>query len=219
MPDTLPSNLAVCLDDKCSPTTLAAILGYTAPLLYQEAARGVIPVNFQDYTYKEIIHNYVKYFKKAQDVKLAKEANEQELRKAKRGGVGSFVKPDGSDSSLEVAELTIAKMKSDVRLNVAREAQVWLKTYVERKQYVSLVELTELAEPFILTIKNLLLSLAHANPLFEEQIDQTLESLHNLGKTIVSNAEYDGDNFLDTIMEKEIDYSKLELEYKGSSIL
>jgi hypothetical protein len=203
------------MDDKVSPSTLAAILGYTAPLLYQEAARGVIPTNFTDYTYKEIIHNYVKYFKKAQDVKLEKVKAEQESYKARKG----IIRGDGSDSSQEMNELALAKMKSDVRLNVAKEAQVWLKTYVERQQYISIESLIEIAEPVILNMKSIILSISEKNPLMEEKVDLLFDNLHTLGKMLVDSAEHDGNKFLDTIMQQEIDYSKLEIDYKGEGLL
>lgn len=213
--DTLPSNLTVCMDDKVSPSTLAAILGYTAPLLYQEAARGVIPTDFTNYTYKEIIHNYVKYFKKAQDVKLEKLKAEQESYKARKG----ITRADGTDNSTEMVELGLAKLKSDIRLNVAKEAQVWLKTHVERQLYVSSSSLLEVVEPIVLNMRSIILSIAEKNPLMEEQVDLLLDNLHNLGKSLLENANYDADNFLDTIMKKEIDLSKLEIDYEGEGVL
>lgn len=207
----LPSNIIICLDDKVSPAILAAILGYTAPLLYQEAARGVIPVNFIDYSYKEIIHNYVRYFKKAQDVKLAKETHAQEMSRGRKGGISSFTKSDGTDSSLEAAELTIAKLKSDVRLNIAREAQLWQKIAIEKEQYINIEKLLPLLQPFLVTIRDELDSILEDFPEIETRLDKVKEELYQLGVRMLLDSQEDATAYVNHMLTTPLHVADIEV--------
>lgn len=207
----LPSNIIVCLDDKVSPAILAAILGYTAPLLYQEAARGVIPVNFIDYTYKEIIHNYVRYFKKAQDVKLARETHAQGMSRGRKGGIGGFTKSDGTDSSLEVAELTVAKLKSDVRLNIAKEAQLWQKIAIEKEQYINVEKLLPLLQPFIVTIRDELDSLLGDFPEIETRVDHVKQELYQLGVRMLLDSQEDAKAYVNNMLTIPLHVADIEV--------
>ena len=221
-------SLIVDLHDKVSPALLSAILGINVSLLYQESQKGRLPVSLTESTYIECIQMYTNWFKKSVDVKLAKEANERELKelklqedikfkeqklKAKRT---SFTDTGEVDP---IHPLVAAKMKQDIRLGIAREAQIWLKVAIERAEYISCRELFALTEPFIQGIKSVLVNLSNEHPETQEVVDEGMESLYNLGMKLIENANVDKDEFVTKMLEKDVDIDAIEAEFVTMEVL
>ena len=239
----LDSNVPIInMDAKVSPIVLASILGVNISLVYQEAQAGRLPLNLTEATYKECIQMYIAHFKKGADLKLAKEANEQELRKAKLAediklkeekfrfkeeqdrlkaeskGRRSFSSVgEGDDGNDGMPPLVAAKMKQDIRLGIAKEAQLWLRIAIERQEYLSVEEVFKLTEPFLQAIKNILVSLASDIPEVQSSIDEGMETLYNLGIKLVENADVDGDKFVERMLEKELDLTDIEINFTSDN--
>jgi len=231
------NSLIVNLDEKVSPIVLASILGMNISLVYQESQAGRLPLVITEATYKECIQMYITHFKKSVDLKLAKEQNEQELRKAKlaedtrlkeeklkikeeldraKAGSKRSFSSVGDEPNEGMPPLMAAKMKQDIRLGIAKEAQLWLKIAIERGEYISVNELYELTEPFLQAIKNVLVSLSSDIPEVQEAVDQGMETLYNLGVKLIENAENDGEQFVQMMLDRELELSDIEISFTSA---
>lgn len=229
------NSVIVNMDAKVSPIVLASILGINISLVYQEAQSGRLPLNITEATYKECIQMYIAHFKKSVELKLAKEQNEQELKLAKlaedtkikeeklrikeeldrskasnKRSFSSVGEDDGNDG---MPPLMAAKIRQDIRLGVAKEAQLWLRVAIERGQYIAVNELYELTEPFLQAIKNVLVSLASDIPEVQEAVDQGMETLYNLGVKLIEESENDGERFVQRMLEREISPNDIEISF------
>jgi len=219
----------VDLDAKVSPSILAEILGVNVQILYSDARKGRLPSVLIEASYRECIQMYVAHYKKNVDLKLEQEKNERELREKKlqldiefkEKQIASKKKGFSGDTGEAdpLHPLVAAKMKQDIRLGIAREAQLWLKVAVERQEYISVRELYTLTEPFVQAIKTVLVSLSTEYPEAQESIDDSMESLYNLGMKLLEQASMDKDEFVNRMLEKDIDIDTIELEFTtGESI-
>jgi len=219
----------VDLDAKVSPSILAEILGVNVQILYSDARKGRLPSVLIEASYRECIQMYVAHYKKNVDLKLEQEKNERELREKKlqldiefkEKQIASKKKGFSGDTGEAdpLHPLVAAKMKQDIRLGIAREAQLWLKVAVERQEYISVRELYTLTEPFVQAIKTVLVSLSIEYPEAQESIDDSMESLYNLGMKLLEQASMDKDEFVNRMLEKDIDIDTIELEFTtGESI-
>lgn len=181
----------IYLEGKTSPMVLAGILGVNVSLIYQESQAGRLPRNFQEKTYRENLQSYISYYKKAQDVKLEKERERQ--REIKENGAYVAIHPTVEKKYLQ-----------DIRLNVVREAQGWQKLAIERKKYISLDEMQAICEPFVLTIREHLLTLSMFSIEAQKEVDNMMDILYSLGKALVNKAQEDDSLFVDTKLKEEI---------------
>lgn len=237
-----PNNLIINLESQVSPIILSNILGCNISLLYQHSQIGRLPSDLTGSTYLECIQTYLNYYKKSSDLKVAKEANEQELRKAKLAedirlkeekfrikeeqdrikaenkGRRSFSSVgEGDDGNDGMPPLVAAKMKQDIRLGIAKEAQLWLRIAIERQEYLSVDEVYKLTEPFLQAIKNILVSVASDIPEVQAAIDEGMETLYNLGMKLVENADIDGEKFVERMLEKELDLADIEINFTSDN--
>lgn len=218
------NELIIDFNAKVSPIVLATILGVNISLIYQESQAGRLPISIIDSTYKECIQMYITHFKKNQDLKLAKEQNEQELRlakieetnklklekeqlrneesrnKGKRSFGGSM--DDEGDS---MHPLLKQKITQEIRVNIAREAQMWLKIATERQEFVSYRDKLELVTPFIISIRDLLLGIASDFPEIQSKVDEGMESLYQVGVKLLQEAEIDKDSYVQAMLDKDIE--------------
>lgn len=232
--NNLPNSLIVDLHAKVSPAKLAAILGVNVSLVYQEAQKGRLPTEVTESTYLECLHMYLSHFKKKQDVlvereRLASELKEKKLAEDRRLKEEKLRLKEEEDKRTRLSKedkygedgmppLLAAKYKQDIRLNIAKEAQLWLKIAIERQEYVSVKELLDICEPFIATIKIALNSIAEDIPESKKRINQGLEALYNLGLTMIDKTNLDKDSFVKAMLEKEIDLDSLEIEFVENKV-
>lgn len=229
MADLTSLTSIIDIDSNVSPAILAGILGINVSLLYQESQKGRLPPVLIESTYRECIQMYVTHFKKNNEVKLEKEKNERELKERKLQLDIEFKerqlasKKKGFSGDIGEGDplhpLVAAKLKQDIRLGIAREAQLWLKVAVERQDYISVKELYVLVEPFLQSIKAILVSLANDYPDAQEAIDESMENLYNLGMKLLEQSGMDKDEFVNRMLEKDLDIDTIELEFTtGESI-
>jgi len=231
------NSLIVNMDEKVSPIVLASILGINISLVYQESQAGRLPLVLTEATYKECLQMYIAHFKKSVDLKLVKEQNEQELKKAKlaedtrlkeekirikeeldraKAGSKRSFSSTGDEPNDGMPPLMAAKMKQDIRLGIAKEAQLWLKIAIERGEYISVNELYELTEPFLQAIKNVLVSLSSDIPEVQQAVDDGMETLYNLGVKLIENANNDGEQFVQMMLERELELSDIEIAFTSN---
>ncbi len=194
------------IDANVSPIVLAGILGINVSLLYQNAQAGIIPADFINYSYRDILQQYIRYYKKAEGVKLAKLEAEKEVKLAKatapKKNYGSYDDEEGDDS---IRPLMAAKLKQSVKTERARESQLWQAIAIKKLEYVNFNEKLALIEPFILHIKDLLLGVAIDYPETQTIIDEGMESLFNLGTRLIEEVEEDKNNFIQAMLDREIE--------------
>ena len=211
------------LDGKVSPAILASIFGVNVSLLYQESQSGRLPISLVDSTYRECIQTYIAYFKKSVDVKLLKEQNDQEIKLIKLEEANKLridreiIKAEearnkvnkrsfgGEDEGDGMHPLVSLKLMQDIKLNVVKERQIHQKLAIERNEYIKTTEMLNILTPFVQAIKNNLVDLASDNPEIQEQLDQSMESLFNLGTAIVEQAQEDRLNVVEIAMNTELD--------------
>lgn len=185
------------LEQKVEPAKLAGILGCNVSWLYQCSQTNKVPGEVKDYSYLSWIRKYIDYYKNNTEAKVTKYKLEQE-DKAKR-----FTNKDGENEGMP--PLMAAKIKQEIRLNAVKEAQILQKIAIERGDYLKREQQVELAEPFIMLIKNTLISLSRISPEAEILVDEALENLHNFGVVLTEGAEQDKKNFVETILAKDVD--------------
>ena len=209
-------NSIVNLDTNVSPMVLAGILGVNVSLLYQNMQAGIFIKDLTLYTYREAIQTYITYYKKATEVKKLKAQQDKELleeklekakelreareRKQQEGKQNRY-----GDLEEEMTKLTMAKLTQGIKLDRVREEQAWLKIAIDRKDFIDILEIVELAEPFILTLRNILINIAATTPELERQIDQAMETIYNLGVTLVEEAEVDSKTFIQDMLDRDIE--------------
>lgn len=221
----------VNIDGLVSPAILASIIGCNVSLVYQEVQAGRLPNPLVDHTYRDCLQMYIKHFKKSQDLKIFKEKNAQALAvmkleeaaklkqmKASSGSSRSFGGSEGEGGSA-MPPLMAAKYKQDIRLGIARETSLWIKAAIERGDYISMPELVEIVEPFIMTIRQTLLSMSLTDPEMEKQVDTVMGTLHTLGERLVSDADGDSDRFIAAIMAKEVIPEEIEIDNEPPRLL
>jgi len=220
--DLKPINGLIDLDAKVSPVTLAGILGCNVSLLYQEMQVNRLPNPIIDHTYRECIQRYIGHFKKNVDLKIVKAKQDYDLKVEKleqdrlfkekklsssRGATGSQYSENGEPMS----PLMVAKLTQDIRVNIARETQLWIKASIERGEYISLPILVELVEPFIMSIRQNLLTIALDNDTAERQVDLVMTNLEALGSKMLEDAMYDSHGFIEAILAKEVIPEEIQL--------
>jgi hypothetical protein len=102
-------------------------------------------------------------------------------------------------------------MKQDIRIGKAKEGQLLLRNMIDRGEYISMREVYELLEPFLQAIKNNLVSISSDIPEVQEQIDQNMSNLYNLGVTIADKAAEDGKLIVQKILNTELNIADITL--------
>lgn len=206
--------LFVDLHAKVSPVILATILGVNVSLVYQESQAGRLPSVLTEATYLECLHMYLAYFKKRQELALEKERNAHELRMQKQADAArikeeaaknkSSGKSFGGDDGAIPTELIITKYKQDIKVNMAREAQLWLRIAVEKEEYLVVNELNELVKPFLMTIRDMLISLSFDNPSVSDRIDDIMSALYDTGVALLQDSAEDKATYVQTMLNMDV---------------
>lgn len=215
------------ITDKAQARVLEALTGKSISNLYSLQTRGAFAFDdgkpFTEHSYIECIQALTTYFSKNAEAKAikAEEMKGIALIKAEAGGG----KPEklgrpvaGIQADGEMHPLVAAKTIQDIRVNVARETQIWVKTAIERGEYVSLPRLQELIEPFVLTIRQRLLELGTIEEC-QQPVDEMMESLYDLGVKLSEGAVRDEKEFVKAILAKDIDVEEIGLNEAKATLL
>lgn len=209
------------LTDKVQSRVLCSLIGKSTSVVYDYERRGALPTNFTSHTYVECLTHLVAYLSKNAEAKAIKAEAEAKIAiaKAENGASGRGRPRSGTTQEGEMLPIMEAKLTQDIRLNVAREYQVWTKTAIERGDYINMQELLLLIEPFILTIKQGLVDLSNRNPDFEKPVDELMEHLYTLGVKLMEQADKDKVSVVQEIIDKEVDIEEISLTGEPGKLL
>ena len=223
--DLKPVGGLVDLDSTVSPIVLAGIFGCNVSLLYQEVQANRL-TTLVEMTYREAIQQYLAYFKKNAELKLVREKHAYDLKVEKLEQDRKFKEKKLATSKVYTTEegdnmppLMGAKFKQDIRVNIARESQIWIKASIERGEYISLPVLVELVEPFIMSIRQNLLTVALESESAQKQVDLAMENLFTLGSKLLEGAMYDSHGFIEAILAKDVIPEDIEIDNEPPRIL
>ena len=212
----------IYLDGKVEPAKLAGILGINVSLVYQNHQAGLYGTKpLIEQTYKEALRNLRSNLVKSVELKVAKEETERQVKlkkieedriykqtKAKSSGIASLM--DAEDT---MHPLMKKKLEQDIKLNRVKEVQAWIKVAEEKKQFLNAHELSLLIEPFVHTIKNILVSISTDFPETARQIESCMNNLYNLGEKIINYTDKDDEMFVDEMLAKDLEEELLELAF------
>ena len=105
-----------------------------------------------------------------------------------------------------------AKLAQDIRNGIAKEEMQWLEIKREKEQLIDVNEMKELFEPIFHIIRSSLVNIARKHPETQKDIDNMLESLSILGTKVANKAAQDGEEFVQSMLEREFTTAEAEEE-------
>lgn len=126
-------------------------------------------------------------------------------------------KPRFKNSELrdQLDQVTIAEKIQKIRLDKAKEQELWVKNQVSRGELVSKGELEQLMFPTFVTICNILRHAADETPELQQPIDKCLAELFSLGERLEENAIGDSKKYVEIMLATEVDYMELIEGFEG----
>lgn len=212
------------LDGKVEPAKLCALFGVSVNAIYQEKQQGLFGTKeFPEMTYREAIKIYRENLKRSVEVKLAKEETERQVKlkkieedrlykekKAKNNLSAGLINMDGEDT---MHPLMKKKLVQEIKLGRVKEVQAWLNIAEDKKQFLNARELTNLLEPFMHVIKNVLISISTDFPETQNKIEVCMNNLYAFGEKLLDQVDMDEEVFVDEMLDKDIDDALLELNF------
>ena len=182
-----PTNITfINPDETIAPAILAGLVGRNVSQIYQWAQNGRLPdIKNGTFSYRQCLDHLVTSLVRMEEAKALKD-------KARFDGEG-------------LHPLVEEKLKQNIKTERAREADLWQKIAIKRNEFVSFDKKLDLVEGFILSIRDTLLSIANNNPALQGQIDAAMEELYQAGKVLVEEADIDANEFIDTMLAKEVE--------------
>lgn len=148
-------------------------------------------------SYKDYFTTLTRYLRQGADAKqiaAAARMAEQEAKPRFRD----------DDTRKQLDQVTIAEKVQKIRLDKAREQELWTKNLVARKELVQKTELEQLMFPTFVTIVNILRHTADKEPTLQEAIDKCIEELYNLGERLEEQAVGDSNRYVETMLNSQI---------------
>jgi|LakMenE18May11ns_1017448.scaffolds.fasta_scaffold9932123_2 hypothetical protein len=212
------------LDGQVEPAKLCALFGVSVNAIYQEKQQGLFGTKeFPEMTYREAIKTYRENLKRSIEVKLAKEETERQLKlkkieedrifkekKAKNNLSSGLIGMEGEDT---MHPLMKKKLIQEIKLGRVKEVQAWLNIAEEKKVFLNEKELTNLLEPFMHVIKNVLISISTDFPETQSKIEVCMNNLYAFGEKLLDQVDLDEEVFVDEMLAKDIDDAILELNF------
>lgn len=205
--------ILINIEDKVVPATLGALLNRNVSLLYQWAQTGRLP-NFKDhpFSYRECIDHLTSHLLRAEEAKIVKaqeDARLKEIALEKKAASKRSFSTDGFggvDDSMH--PLMAAKLKQNIKTEIAREADLWQKIAIKRGEYVSFADKLELVEGAVTAIRDTLLHIGNNYPDIQSRVDEAMGELYQLGCILCEEADVDAGNYIQAMLDKEpeLDY-------------
>lgn len=207
----VPIPVFINLVDRISPDVLAKLLNRNVSLIYQWCTAGRLPdIRLGSYSYIECIDHLTSSLLKNEEVKLFKAKEDARVREEAAQKKDTFRRTKFSDSGEEglvedsMAILVAAKLEQNVRLEHAREVELWQKIAIKNGEYVNFTDKLELVQPFILQIRDLLLGIALDFPEAQDTIDEGMENLFNLGTRLIEECKVDRGTYIQSMLDKKL---------------
>jgi hypothetical protein len=210
----------VNLGEKVSPVKLAAIFGVNVSLLYQDHQKGKFgPKALVEQTYIEAIQNYRTALVKGETLKREKMERELELQKEKIEQQKQLKerKLQGTDTENNLLGLQELQIKQRIKTDRVKEIETWLKIAQTRGELLISYELQKLYEPFLLLIKNGLISITMDFPETRTKIDEILNGWAAFGKRLLEQTEIDNKDFVEEMSNKNVEDKLIELQFLPES--
>ena len=204
------SNATWAPDDFVQPRVFAGLVNRDVTQVYAWAQDGRLPKPVTEATYRQAFTRLIDSLIKQEELKKLKFEENLRLRKEQqeRKREGKSEKSTKFTDYIEDGELhplMADKIRMAIRKDHATTAQTWQKIAIERGEYISAQEMEELVKPFLLTIRDSLDSLSHDFPETQDKVDSIRENLYTLGVQLLTGSKLDRENFVQTILETEID--------------
>ena len=153
-------------------------------------------------TYKDYFTTLVNYYrqnKEAKDVVAKMRLLEQES------------KPRFKDSELrnQLDQVTIAEKIQKIKLDKAREQDLWIKNSISRNELVQKTELEQLMFPLFTTMVNILRHSADVNPELQTAVDKCISELYTLGERLDDQAIGDSKRYVEVMLNTDLDYERI----------
>ena len=159
-------------------------------------------------SYKEYFTTLVSYYrenKEAKDIAAKAKLVEAENKPRYRN----------SEARAKLDQVIIAEKIQKIRLDKAREQELWVKHLVNRGELVSKSELELLMFPVFNTMVNILRHTSDEHPELQDCIDKCIGELFSLGERLEENAIGDKNKFVAIMMDSELDYMELIETFEG----
>lgn len=153
-------------------------------------------------TYKDYFTTLVNYYrqnKEAKDLAAKTKLLEQEA------------KPRFKTTELrdQLDQVTIAEKIQKIRLDKARERELWTKNSIARNELIQKTELETIMFPIFTTMVNILRHTADTQPELQEAIDKCIGELFTLGERLEEQAIGDSNKYVETMLRTDVDYMEL----------
>jgi hypothetical protein len=140
------------------------------------------------------LFDYYRSNKEAKELAAAARLAEQETKPRFRD----------EDTRKQLDQATIAEKLQKLRLDKAREQELWTKNLVARKELVHKQELEQLMMPTFVTIANILRHAVDKQPQLQEAVDNCMNELYYLGERLEQQAIGDSNKYVETMLNSQI---------------
>lgn len=158
------------------------------------------------YSYRDYLTTLTRYLRQGADAK-------EVAAKARLAEQESKPRFHDEDTRKQLEQVTIAEKIQKIRLDKAREQELWTKNLVARKELVQKTELEQLMFPTFITIVNILRHEADVNPALQEAVDHCLEELFSLGERLEEQAIGDSQAYVDAMLNNNLNLEQLVGEF------
>lgn len=188
------------------------ILDTQATLAHIQKLGNINPKSWKDmtdkgvfrecYSYGDYLARVITYYRESNEAKLLKEQNRATELEAKP-------RFKSSDERQRLEEITIAEKIQKIKLDKARETDVWIKNAANRGLLIDKSELEQLMFPSLTTMYNILQHTAIQTPELMPTIDKCLTVLFNIGEKLEKIALGDGQTYVDTMLNSDVNIREL----------
>lgn len=189
----------LALSEPATEHRIQKVLGVNPKTWNDLKDRGILP---RTGTYGEFLTKIFAHYKEQHDIALRKVELKAEEAKSKRN-------TRNADTESGLPKVVEAEKIQKIRLDMARERQVHLQNLTARQELISKAELFSLIEPFVGNIVNVLRNAADTDPNLQSVVDQCFISLYEVGVEMLRQADHDGSNYIDILMNKPVDLEEI----------
>ena len=127
-----------------------------------------------------------------------------------REAITHYIRYWKTKSNLKVSELLDRKTLQEIRLGIAKEEAQWLAIKRERELLIDREEFIQVMSPIFGIIKSGLVNLTREFPETQSKIDTLLKTWQQMGDQILQEAKEDGSNFVQKMLEAEVELSETD---------
>lgn len=172
------------------------LLNINPKIWHELKDKGVLPINA---TYGECLQAVFNHYRSKSDAATIK-------AKVHAARSGNIISPD-TDSGL--SRLLEAEKIQKIRLDKAKEQEIYLRNSITRNTVLDKNELYSLIAPLLGNIANVLRSAADETPELQETIDKCFSILFNAGEKIVEQANEDKLNYVQHMLDNPLDLEEI----------